>query len=156
MKTKIKRRSFIRTAGILGGIGAMNSTSGVSGNAVAQPAAGSSASEGIEPNTIKRRGVGFRGYDPTAPFRGSLCFDPSVNTNKTVYLIDLQGNVVHSWDMPYPPFYAHLTDRGTPFCNGKIPNASFVGGAAYMCGAALEADWKGRVLVGGASSRPHS
>jgi hypothetical protein len=113
---------------------------------VAQPAAGSPAQGGIEPNTIKRRGVGFRGYDPDRAFPGFTLFAPSANTNKTVYLIDLQGNVVHSWDMPYPPFYGYLTDRGTLFCNAKIPNPSFVGRAPYMCGAALEADWKGRVL----------
>jgi hypothetical protein len=146
MKTKIKRRGFIRLAGILGGLGASGGTFGVAGNAVAQPAAGSPASGGIEPNTIKRRGVGFRGYDPDRAFPGFTLFAPFSNTNKTVYLIDLQGNVIHSWDMPYPPFYGYLTDRGTLFCNGKIPNPSYVGRAPYMCGAALEADWKGQVL----------
>jgi hypothetical protein len=80
-----------------------------------QPAAGSPAQGGIEPNTIKRRGVGFRGYDPDRAFSGFTLFTPFANTNKTVYLIDLQGNVVHSWDMPYPPGYGYLTDRGTLF-----------------------------------------
>jgi Arylsulfotransferase (ASST) len=146
MKTKILRRGLIRLAGISGGLSALGGTLGLPGIAGAQPAAGSSANGGIEPNTIKRRGVGFRGYDPDRAFPGFTLFAPLANTNKTVYLIDLQGNVVHSWDMPYPPFYAYLTDRGTLFCNGKIPNESFAGRAPYMCGAALEADWKGRVL----------
>jgi hypothetical protein len=49
--------------------------------------------------------------------------------------------------MPYPPgIYEYLTDRGTLFYNGQIPNASRVGRAVYMGGAALEMDWKGRVL----------
>jgi hypothetical protein len=48
--------------------------------------------------------------------------------------------------MPYPPGYGYLTDRGTLFYNGKIPNPSFIGRAPYMCGAALEVDWKGRIL----------
>jgi hypothetical protein len=40
-----------------------------------------------------------------------------------VYLIDIQGNVTHMWTMPYPPgLYGYLTDRGTLFYNGKIPN----------------------------------
>jgi hypothetical protein len=146
MKTKIRRRGFIRLAGILGGAGAFGRTFGVDGNAAAEPAKGSPAQGGIEPNTIKRRDVGFHGYDPDRAFPGFTLFAPSANTNKTVYLIDLQGDVVHSWDMPYPPFYGYLTDRGTLFCNAKIPNPSFVGRAPYMCGAALEADWKGRVL----------
>ena len=84
MKTKIKRRSFIRTAATLGSIGAMNGTFGVSGNAVAQPAAGSSAQEGIEPNTIKRRGVGFRGYDPDRAFPGLTLFAPSANNSPRI------------------------------------------------------------------------
>src|SRR5260370_42225965 len=142
MKTKTTRRGLIRLAGVSGGLGALCGTSGVAGDAVAQSAAGSPAQGGIEPSTIKRRGVGFRGYDPDRAFPGFTLFAPSANTDKTVYLIDLQGNVVHSWDMPYPPFYAYLTDRGTLFCNGKIPNPSFVGRAPYMCGAALESDWK--------------
>ena len=146
MKTMIPRRGLIRLAGISGGLSALGGTVGVPCVAIAQPAAGSSANIGIEPNTVKRRGVGFRGYDPDRAFPGFTLFAPLANTNKTVYLIDLQGNVVHSWDMPYPPGYGYLTDRGTLFYNGKIPNPSFVGRAPYMCGAALEADWKGRVL----------
>jgi hypothetical protein len=145
MKSKMRRRGLIRSAGILGGLGALGGTFRIAGNAVAQPAAGSPAQGGIEPNAIKRRGVGFRGYDPDRAFHGFTLFAPSANTNKTVYVIDLPGNVVHSWDMPYPPGYGYLTDRGTLFYNGKIPNPSFVGRAAYMCGDALEADWKGRV-----------
>jgi hypothetical protein len=38
------------------------------------------------------------------------------------------------------------TDRGTLFYNGKIPNASHVGRAFYRGDAALEMDWRGRVL----------
>jgi hypothetical protein len=146
MKTKILRRGLIRLAGVSGGLSAFGGTIGVPGDAVAQPAAGSPGQGGNEPNTIKRRGVGLRGYDPDRAFPGFTLFVPFSNANKTVYLIDLQGNVVHSWDMPYPPFYGYLTDRGTLFCNGKIPNPSYVGRAPYMCGAALETDWKGRVL----------
>ena len=146
MKTKIKRRGLIRLVGIMGGLGASGVTFRVAGNAAAQPAASSPVQEGIEPNTIKRRGVGLRGYDAGRAFPGFTLFAPSANTNKSIYLIDLQGHVVHTWDMPYPPGYGYLTDRGTLFYNGKMPNPSFVGRAPYMCGAALEADWKGRVL----------
>jgi Arylsulfotransferase (ASST) len=104
------------------------------------------AQAGIEPITIKRRGVGFHGYDEARAFPGFTLFAPSADTNKTVYLVDLHGEVVHRWEMPYPPGYGYLTDRGTLFYNGKIPNPSRIGRADYMCGAALEMDWKGRVL----------
>src|SRR5262249_44491042 len=64
-----------------------------------------------------------------------------------VYLINLEGNVVHRWEMPYPPgLYGYLTEHGTLFYNGRIPNESRVGRAVYRAGAALEMDWNGRVL----------
>lgn len=146
MYTKITRRGLIRAVGVSGGLGVLGvGTTGLTGEALAQQA-GAPAQVGIEPNPIKRRGVGFHGYDQARAFPGFTMFAPSADTNKTIYLIDLQGTVVHTWDMPYPPGYGYLTDRGTLFYNGKVPNPSRVGRAAYMCGAALEVDWKGKVL----------
>jgi hypothetical protein len=74
MKMKIRRRGFIRLAGKLGALGVLGGSFGVAGNAVAQPAAGSSAQGGIEPNTIKRRGIGLRGYDPDRASPGFTLF----------------------------------------------------------------------------------
>jgi hypothetical protein len=49
--------------------------------------------------------------------------------------------------MPYPPgLYGYLTEKGTLFYNGKIPNDTFLGETPFKGGAALEADWNGRVL----------
>ncbi len=65
----------------------------------------------------------------------------------TVYLIDLHGNVAHTWKMPYPPgLYGYLTEKGTLFYNGKIPEETFQGKAPWKGGVALEADWNGKVL----------
>ena len=65
----------------------------------------------------------------------------------TVYLIDLLGKVVHTWKMPYPPgLYGYLTEKGTLFYNGQIPNDTFLGKLPFQGGAALEADWNGKVL----------
>ena len=36
-----------------------------------------------------------------------------------MYLVDLQGNVEHTWQMPYPGIYGYLTERGTLFYNGR-------------------------------------
>ena len=143
MNTKITRRGLIRVAGASGGLSAVGA--GVGGQALAQQNAGP-VPAGIEPITIKRRGIGLRGYDPARASPGFTLFAPSAATNKTVYLIDLRGEVVHTWDMPYPPGYGYLTERGALFYNGKIPNESRIGRAPYMCGAALEMDWKGKVL----------
>jgi hypothetical protein len=101
----------------------------------------------LEPNTIKRRGVGFRGCDPARAFPGFTLFAPDGKPDgKTVYLIDLQGNVVHAWEMPYAVgLTAFLTDRGTLFYNGFIPNPQRAG-STFVGGVVLEADWNGRVL----------
>jgi outer membrane protein assembly factor BamB len=65
----------------------------------------------------------------------------------SVYLIDLKGKTVHSWQMPYPPgMYGYLTETGTLFYNGKIPNGTFLGKAPFKGGVAMEADWNGRIL----------
>ena len=101
----------------------------------------------IEPNTIKRRGVGLRGHDPARSFPGLTLFAPDGKPDgKTVYLIDMEGNVVHTWDMPCPAgLTAFLTDRGTLFYNGYIPNPRREG-STFVGGAVMEVDWKGRIL----------
>jgi len=148
MSAKMTRRSLIQTAGLSGGLSVLGEGTGaLSGEAYAQQPSGPAAPAGIEPNTIKRRGVGFRGYDPEHASPGFTLFAPTATTNKTVYLIDLQGTIVHTWQMPYSPgLYGYLTDRGTLFYNGQIPSSTHVGQAPYAGGAALEVDWKGRVL----------
>jgi hypothetical protein len=113
----------------------------------ASEASVSSAPPPIERLTIRRRGVGLRGYDPERAFAGFTLFSPLSSSNKTVYLVDMLGNVVHTWTMPYPPGQSgYLTERGTLFYNGQIPNESHVGQAPYRGDAALEMDWKGRIL----------
>jgi hypothetical protein len=138
MTVTTTRRDLIRAAGTAGGFGIL--AIGASGEAQV-------ASAPIEPITIKRRGVGLRGHDPGRAFAGFTLFSPLPTTNRTVYLIDMQGNVVHTWNMPYPPGQSgYLTDRGTLFYNGQIPKATHVGRAPYKGGAALEMDWQGRIL----------
>src|SRR5947209_2308485 len=102
MAATITRRNLIRVAGVGGGLGVFQAgTSGVVTETLARPTV-LPARTGIEPLTIKRRGVGLRGYDPDRAFPGFTLFTPLPTTNKTVYLIDMPGNVVHTWNMPYP------------------------------------------------------
>jgi hypothetical protein len=64
-----------------------------------------------------------------------------------VYLIDIEGNVAHTWSHPHPPgLYGYLTDRGTLFYNGQIRNDSWLGNSGFMGGVLMEMDWAGQVL----------
>jgi Arylsulfotransferase (ASST) len=138
MAGAITRRTVIRRAAASGGMLAAS---------MAPTGAQSAAQPPIEPTTVKRRGTGLRGHDPDRAFAGFTLFSPLPSTNRTVYLIDMLGNVVHTWNMPYPPGQSgYLTERGTLFYNGQVPNESHVGRAPYMGGAALEMDWQGNIL----------
>jgi hypothetical protein len=142
--TKITRRGFTgvcigaaaagiagaRSAGELGGIQAANSLSGTTA---------------VDQNPIRRRGTGLRALDVARASAGLTLF--TSGGDRTVYLIDLRGTVVHSWKMPYPAgLYGYLTEKGTLFYNGQIPNETFLGKSPFKGGAALEADWNGKVL----------
>ena len=101
----------------------------------------------VEPNAIKRRGVGLRACDPLRASPGYTLFAPTTAATGTVYLIDLEGNLFHTWQLPYRPgLYGYLTEQGTLFYNAKIPDDSFIGRTPFAGGAALEVDWKGNIL----------
>jgi uncharacterized protein (UPF0248 family) len=101
----------------------------------------------VEQNTIKRRGVGLRAYDPERAFSGFTLFAPHFEGSRNVYLIDLHGNVVHTWAMPYAPgLSGYLTERGTLFFNGRSPEETFLSRFPFKGGVVLEADWNGKVL----------
>jgi hypothetical protein len=92
--------------------------------------------------------LGLRGWNPDAAYNGFTLFTPLGPASRTVYLIDMEGTVVHAWQMPYAPGqYGYLTERGTLFCNGQVPNPNHLG-RVFQGGAALEADWGGNILWG--------
>ena len=102
----------------------------------------------VEQTKLKRSGVGLRACDSDRVFQGFTLFAPQSGGGR-VYLIDLGGNVIHTWQMPYPPGNSgYLTERGTLFYNGKTTEDSkrFISGQPWKGGAALEIDWNGRVL----------
>lgn len=102
----------------------------------------------VEQIKLKRAGTGLRACDPERAWPGFTLFAP-LTGGGMVYLIDMQGNVVHRWQMPYPPGnYGYLTESGTLFYNAKIAENSerFISRQPWKGGAALEADWNGRVL----------
>ena len=66
-----------------------------------------------------------------------------------MYLIGLDGEIVHEWRMPYPPgLYGYLTEGRTLVYNGKTlaQGGRFVDTGNWKGGALLEADWQGNVL----------
>lgn len=139
------RRNLLSVTAHSTGLGLLAASG--SGAALAQQSAAPAVATQIEPVTIKRRDAGLRGHDPERAFAGFTLFSPLPSSNKTVYLIDMVGNVIHTWNMPYPPSQSGiLTERGTLFFNGQIPGESHVGRAPYRGGAALEMDWNGRIL----------
>lgn len=57
---------------------------------------------GVDQNPIRRRGTGLRAIDIKRVSPGLTLFTP-VFGDGTLYLIGLEGNIVHTWKMPYPP-----------------------------------------------------
>ncbi|HEY6676706.1 MAG TPA: hypothetical protein VIZ87_07945, partial [Terrimicrobium sp.] len=101
----------------------------------------------IEQNTLKRRGVGLRAFEPERAFPGFTLFAPHFVQNRNVYLIDLQGEVAHTWNTPYPPgLSGYLTEHGTLFYNGRTSEDNFLNRFPFKGGVVLEADWNGKVL----------
>ena len=103
------------------------------------------AAMSVDQNTIRRSGTGLRALDVERSSPGLTLFAP-IRGGGSIYLIDLKGRLAHLWRMPYPPGYGYLTEKGTLFCNGKIPGETFIAKAPFGCGVVLEADWNGRIL----------
>jgi hypothetical protein len=101
----------------------------------------------VEQNNLKRRGVGLRALDKERACPGFTLFAPHFVQNRAVYLINLQGEVVHTWTLPYPPgLSGYLTGRGTLFYNGRTSEENFLNRFPFKGGVVLEADWNGKVL----------
>jgi hypothetical protein len=101
----------------------------------------------IAQNTLQRRDIGLRALEPERASPGFTLFAPLFVENRNVYLIDLQGKVVHTWTLPYTPgLSGYLTDRGTLFYNGRTTESSFLSRYPFKGGVVLEADWSGKVL----------
>jgi hypothetical protein len=67
-------------------------------------------------------------YDPLKAYNGYTLFSPFLFGNAsgvwTTYLIDMEGNLVHSWDFPTGPgLYAYFTQQGTILRGAQLPEA---------------------------------
>jgi uncharacterized protein (UPF0248 family) len=139
---RLHRRTLLRSSAALGASAVI--ACNTSKIAIGQPIMAT-----VEQNTTKRRGVGLRAFNPERASPGFTLFAPLIwkNKNSSVYLIDLHGNVVHTWDLPYPPgLSGYLTEHGTLFYNGRTSEESFLSRFPFKGGVVLEADWNGKVL----------
>ena len=97
---------------------------------------------GVEQSRARRSGVGLRAADLSRASPGYTLFTPQT-ADRTVYLIDLEGRVVHTWEAPYPPgLYGYLSERGTLLYNGRTEQtgSDFIAGGPWKGGALLEID----------------
>ncbi len=102
----------------------------------------------IDQNTIRRRGVGLRAYNPQKAFSGYTLFAPLTGKGN-IYLINLEGEVVHEWKLPYSPgLYGYLLPNGNLFYSGQIPEGSerFPLWSLFKGGIVLEVDRDGKIL----------
>lgn len=82
-----------------------------------------SVTTGVDPVTIRRRGVGLTAIDRGRSAGGYTLFAPQTDTGK-VYLIDIAGTVVHTWQLPYRPGRdAVLLPNGNLGYNGNHPDS---------------------------------
>ncbi len=102
-------------------------------------------SRSVDQNTLRRRGVGLRALDRTKASPGYTLFAPIAGSGQ-VYLIDLEGNVVHQWNLPYPPgAYGYILPNGNLFYNGKTTDNVENVPWWFKGGVVLEADYEGNV-----------
>ena len=86
------------------------------------------------------RQLGLTSYKPEMAFPGYTLFAPMEGT--AVYLIDMRGNVVHRWQLPYRPGeYGYLLDNGNLLFGGRTGKGPVnIGGRG---GIVMEVDWEG-------------
>ncbi|GIX47529.1 MAG: hypothetical protein KatS3mg131_1740 [Candidatus Tectimicrobiota bacterium] len=102
----------------------------------------------VDQQRIRRARTGLTAYDPDLAFTGYTLFTPMFGDG-TVYLIDMQGEVVHTWQLPYRPgLYGYLLDNGHLLYGGKVMQdlERFEAWRRFKGGVVMEVDWHGRVL----------
>ncbi len=98
----------------------------------------------LSQNRWQRNRTGIIGHNPDKAYQGFTMF----NAGDTVYLIDMEGNIVHTWTPPYPPKYGRLSEDGTLICGLEVPEESdrFMADKGWKGGGLLEANWDGDIL----------
>ncbi|PRH77384.1 aryl sulfotransferase [Streptomyces solincola] len=111
-------------------------------------ASGARAAGRVDQNSRRRRGTGLIALDAEAAFDGYTLYAPLTGAGE-VYLIDLRGEAVHRWNLPYRPGrHARLLADGRLAYNGVLPDqpALFPMWHKYRGGVMLQAAPDGTVL----------
>lgn len=90
------------------------------------------------------RGVtGLLKYDAAKAFQGYTLIPPM--EDKTTYLVDMEGNIVHTWPSQYNPgMHALLLPNGNLLRGGRLEKPPVMFGGAS--GIVQEIDWDGKVV----------
>jgi len=102
----------------------------------------------VDQQKIRRLRTGLIAHDPARAQTGYTLFAPMFGDG-TVYLVDMDGTVAHTWRMPYRPgLYGYLLDNGHLFYSGKVMAdlERFEAWPRFKGGAVLEVDWRGRTV----------
>jgi len=94
--------------------------------------------------------TGLTAYDPQRACPGFLLYCPSFCEGEA-HLIDLQGNLIHQWQLPYRPHHwGYLLPNGNLFYLGRLPHdphepppPSWRG---EIGGALIEVDWDSQIV----------
>lgn len=83
-------------------------------------------------------------------FQGYTLFAPLMNS-KTVYLLDMEGEVVHTWNAPSTVFYAELLPGGNILAAVRAPGVNALKGKEPIFfggehGRIVEMDWDGNMV----------
>src|SRR5260370_7515804 len=74
----------------------------------------------VDQQRIRRSRTGLVAHDPDRAFEDYTLFTPMFGDG-TVYLLDMGGEVVHTWRLPYRPgLYGYLLDDGRLFYSGTV------------------------------------
>jgi hypothetical protein len=102
----------------------------------------------VDQQRVRRARTGLVALDPDRAYPGFTLYTPMFGDG-TVYLVDLHGQVAHTWRLPHPPgLYGYLLDNGHLLYGGKIHDgrSRFEAWERFKGGAVLEVDWHGTVL----------
>jgi len=102
----------------------------------------------VDHSQIRRVRTGLIAYDASRAQPGYTLFSPMFGDG-SVYLIDMDGQVAHTWCLPYRPgLHGHLLDNGHLLFGGKVMQDldRFEAWPRVKGGVVLEVDWHGRTL----------
>jgi hypothetical protein len=105
----------------------------------------------IDQATWRRtRKLGLIGHEPSKAWPGYTLYTPMYGDG-TVYLLDMEGNAVHTWKLPYRAGdYGYVLPNGNLFYLGQTPDGPeegmFLGWQLFSGGIMLEVDWDGDVV----------